>query len=98
MKIDPANLDWQETHELVVSAIVPRPIAFVSTVGEDNVFNVAPFSLYGGICPKPMLIGFSIGWTSEGKKKDTLVNIEYTRDFVVNGVDEELAKAMNKTS
>jgi len=43
MKIDPKDLEWREAHDLLTSVIVPRPIAFVSTIGHDSVFNVAPF-------------------------------------------------------
>ena len=98
MKIDVSNLVWKDSHELLVCAIQPRPIAWVSTVGKDGVFNVAAFSQYCGVCTKPLLLGFNTAWTRDGKKKDTLANVEYTRDFVVNGVNEELAEAMNKTS
>ena len=98
MKIDPVNLDWVEAHELAVGAIVPRPIAFVSTIGEDGVFNLAPFSFFNGIAMKPMLIGFNASYTREGEKKDTLVNIESSRDFVINIVTESLAEAMNQAS
>ena len=98
MNIDVAKLDWKGSHELLVCAIQPRPIALVSTIGQDGIFNVAPFSQYCGICTKPLLLGFNTAWTREGKKKDTLANIESTGDFVVNGVNEEMAEAMNKTS
>ncbi len=98
MKIDPANLDWREAHDLLAGAVVPRPIALVSTVGEDGVFNVAPFSFFAAICPKPMLVGFSPSWKRDGRKKDTLVNIEFSKDFVINVVTETLAEPMNQAS
>ena len=98
MKIDPANLDWKASHELLVGCIVPRPIAFVSTVGKDGVFNVAPFSFFTGLSMKPMILGFNAGRFREGQKKDTLVNIEFTKDFVVNIVPEALGDAQNQAS
>ena len=98
MKIDPADLDPKDAHELLVSSVLPRPIAFVSTIGEDGIFNVAPFGYFAAILAKPMLITVGIGWTRDGQKKDTLVNIEYSRDFVINVVTEDLAEAMNQTS
>ncbi len=98
MKIDPANLDKRELHELFMSAIVPRAIAFVSTVGEDGVFNLAPFSCFTSLCLKPALVGLQFGWKRGGEKKDTLKNIEFSKDFVLNVVDETMAQAMNQTS
>ncbi len=98
MKIDPKDLEWREAHDLLTSVIVPRPIAFVSTIGHDSVFNVAPFSLFTGICHTPMIVGFSIGKKRDGHKKDTLVNIEFSGDFVINTVSEALAGAMNQSS
>ena len=98
MKVDPVNLEWREAYELLTSAIVPRPIAFVSSIGEDGVFNVAPFSWFTGICVAPMLVGFSVGRQRGGQKKDTLANIEFSRDFVINVVTEPLAEAMNQAS
>jgi flavin reductase (DIM6/NTAB) family NADH-FMN oxidoreductase RutF len=98
VRIDPKNLDWREAHNLLTSVVVPRPIAFVSTIGKDNVFNVAPFSLFTGICHTPMVVGFSIGRKRDGEKKDTLVNIESSGDFVINIVTEDLAEAMNQAS
>ena len=98
MKIDPTNLDKRTLHELAASAIVPRPIAFVSTIGKDGVFNLAPFSFFTPLCLKPFILAFSIGWKRDGQKKDTLKNVEFSKDFVVNAVNESLAKAMNQTS
>jgi flavin reductase (DIM6/NTAB) family NADH-FMN oxidoreductase RutF len=96
MKIDLANLDYKDSHELLVGAIVPRPIVLVSTVGEDGVFNVAPFSFFTGLCVKPALIGFNIARRRGGQKKDTLRNIEFSKEFVVNVVTESMAKAINQ--
>ncbi len=98
MKIDVANLDQRDSHHLMVGAVVPRPIAWVSTVGEDGVFNLAPFSAYGVVSVKPVLVDFCVAATREGRKKDTLKNIESTKEFVINVVDETLAEAMNVTA
>jgi len=98
MKIDPANLDHRDTHHLMVGAVVPRPIAWVSTVGEDGALNLAPFSAYGIVSLKPALVGFCVVPTRDGKKKDTLRNIEFAKEFVINVVDETLAESMNVTS
>jgi len=98
MKIIPANLNRKNLHELVMGAIAPRPIALVSSVGEDKIFNLAPFSCFAPLCLKPPLIGLHIAWRKDGQKKDTLKNVEFSKDFVVNVVNESLAKAMNQTS
>ena len=98
MKITPSHLSKKNMHELFMSAILPRPIAFVSTIGEDGIFNLAPFSCFAPIGLKPALVCLQSGWKRDGNKKDTLRNIEYEKNFVVNGVDEALAEAMNQTS
>ena len=98
MKIDLANLDYKDAHGLLAGVIAPRPIAFVSTIGENGVFNLAPYSFFAPVCVKPALIGFDIGWKRGGQKKDTLKNIEFAKEFVICIVDETLAEPMNKTS
>jgi len=98
MKIIPANLSKRDSHELLMSAILPRPIAFVSTVGKDGIFNVAPFSCFTPVGMKPALVCLQIGSRRDGQKKDTLENIEFSKDFVVNVVDESFADAMNQAS
>jgi flavin reductase (DIM6/NTAB) family NADH-FMN oxidoreductase RutF len=91
-------LKRSEKYSLLTSCVVPRPIAFVSTVGESGVSNVAPFSFFTPVCYDPPILCVSIGWRAGGQKKDTLRNIEQSRQFVVNVVDEALAGAMNAAS
>jgi len=98
MIIDPAKLDWKGAHELLVSAVLPRPIAFVSTIGPDGVNNLAPYSFFIPMSIQPAVVGIGIGWKRDGTKKDTLANIEFSKDFVVNIVTDELAQAMNQSS
>ena len=98
MLVDPNTLNRRDMHEMLVAMIMPRPIAWVSTVDEKGVFNLAPFSMFTSVCLKPPIIGLCIGWTRGGRKKDTLKNIESSKDFVINIVDESLAQAMNQTS
>ena len=81
-----------------MSAILPRPIAFVSTIGEDGVLNLAPYSCFAPVGMKPALVCLQVSLKRDGKRKDTLNNIEFSRDFVVNVVDETYVEAMNRTS
>ena len=98
MKIDPISLKKGGAHELIMSAVVPRPIAWISSIGEDGIFNLAPYSAFSTLCLKPSIVSVQFGWKTNGHKKDTLINIEYTKDFVINIVQESLVDAMVKTS
>src|SRR5579864_2209935 len=80
----------------MVGVIVPRPIAFVSTISPDGIRNLAPFSFFTGISANPPVICFSpMIRGSDGSRKDTLRNIEAVKEFVVNVVSEEFAEQMN---
>ena len=98
MQLDPEKLDARERSSLMLSTILPRPIALVSTRGRDGSLNLAPFSFFTGICADPMAICFAPGNRRDGQKKHTLKNIEETNQFVINLVTEELAHKMNQTS
>ena len=98
MKIDPQHLSWYNSHELLTGLVTPRPIAFVSTTGKDSVYNISPYSYFTAICNTPMIVGFSQARKSNGQKKDTLQNIEYSKEFVINVVTEDLAEAMVQTA
>jgi len=98
LKIDPNDLALQDSAHLLGDIVVPRPIAWVSTVDENGVFNLAPFSCYGLVSSFPMVVGFSVGSYRDGQKKDTLRNVELTKCFVINVVTETLAATMNVTA
>ena len=98
MKIDPQDLSWYNSHELLTGLVTPRPIAFVSTIDKDGVYNIAPYSYFTAICNSPMVVGFSQGRKGKGQKKDTLLNIEFGKEFVISVVTEDLADAMVQTS
>ena len=95
MIVDPAVSSIHDIERLLVGVILPRPIAFVSTLSLDGVANLAPFSFFTAVCPKPPVICFcnSIR-TRDGQKKDTLRNVEATGEFVVNVVSEDFAQQM----
>jgi flavin reductase (DIM6/NTAB) family NADH-FMN oxidoreductase RutF len=96
MEVSPDTLEWRDAYKLLIGSILPRPIAFVTTIDEEGNANAAPFSFFTAICADPMLICFSpMRRGSDGAKKDTLVNIEKTRQFVINIVSERMAKQMN---
>ncbi len=99
MKLDPKGMDFRDLHHLLAGAVVPRPIALVSTIGENGVYNVAPLSSISIASVKPPLLSFSLSTRrrKDGEKKDTLRNIEFRKEFVVNvPVVESMAEAMNR--
>jgi len=97
MKIETVNLTREESHDLIGTAIAPLPIAFISTIGADGTYNAAPFSFVAPVCSKPPVICISFG-LRQGQKKDTLKNIEFSHDFVVNVVDDILISQAVKAS
>lgn len=74
----------RERYKLLISLIVPRPIALVSTLSAQGVGNLAPFSFFNGISSDPPCLMISVARKPDGTKKDTLLNIEETGEFVVN--------------
>lgn len=92
-EIDPARLEGRAPYFLITSLVVPRPIAWVSSVSADGVLNVAPHSYFNAISSNPWIVHF----TSTGEK-DTLRNVRATGEFVVNVVTRELVDEMNFTS
>jgi flavin reductase (DIM6/NTAB) family NADH-FMN oxidoreductase RutF len=97
MIFDPQAVTRGELYRFLISVVVPRPIAFVSTVNERGQFNVAPFSYFNAIASQPPLLGVSINLRS-GEPKDTLRNIRAIGDFVINVVNEDLAHRMVEAS
>ena len=100
MYIDLANTEhsFRAMHRLYLSFVQPRPIAFASTIDADGRANLAPFSFYNMMSANPPVVVFCPAINRQGKKKDTLVNIEATREFVIATVTETLAERMNVCS
>jgi len=98
MEINLKDLDPKQIYKLMISAIVPRPIAWVSTVSKDGILNAAPFSYYAGVSSSPPVVMISIGKKDTQEKKDTWKNIEETGEFVINLVTKDLVDKMNITS
>lgn len=87
-----------DPYDILASLVVPRPIAWVSTIGPEGTPNLAPFSFYNAVCDDPPLIMLSISKREDGRRKDTARNILYIGEFVVNLVSEELLKEVVITS
>lgn len=98
MLFDMSKLDAQNTYKLLIATVVPRPIAWVTTLDEDGTLNAAPFSFFNAMSGSPPVICFGIGGRKPGDAKDTGNNIRRTGEFVVNLVSDELAEAMNVTA
>ncbi|WP_223701858.1 flavin reductase family protein [Sutcliffiella deserti] len=99
MNVQPSSLEWKDAYKLLVGSILPRPIALVSSLNNEGIANIAPFSFFTAISADPMLVCFSpMRRGSDGSKKDTLLNIESTREFVINIVSEEIVDKMNITA
>ena len=96
MKIDPST--FEGFNRVLTGVIVPRPIAFVSTMSAGGLVNLAPYSFFNAVAYAPPTIIFSSSRRAGSKQKDTLANIEETGEFVVNIVVDDIAEAMNKTS
>jgi flavin reductase (DIM6/NTAB) family NADH-FMN oxidoreductase RutF len=93
---DPADYPSAEIYKLMIGAIVPRPIAFVSSMDAAGIGNLAPFSYFTACSSNPPVICFcTVVRTGPLPLKDTLRNIRDTGEFVVNIVSEEFAPQMN---
>jgi len=100
MNVRPDEVPHREFYRLLIGAVVPRPIAWVSTLS-DGRLNLAPFSFFNLVSAKPPLLGFAPSLRQvDGRPapKDTLHNIRETGEFVVNVVTFAVAEAMNLTS
>jgi flavin reductase (DIM6/NTAB) family NADH-FMN oxidoreductase RutF len=93
-----SELTPRERYKVLTSFILPRPIAWVTSVGPTGVVNAAPFSFFNAFCEDPPLCMFAANRKPNGQDKDTFLNIQRTGEFVVNLADEPLAQAMHESS
>lgn len=98
MEIDLTKLEPRHSHDLLTSSIIPRPIAWVSSINEDGQSNIAPFSFFTGVSWAPPIIAFSVVNRSDGTKKDTVINIQKVPEFVVNIVSVDQLSLMEATA
>lgn len=96
--LDPADLTPAERHKLTIGTIVPRPIAWTTSMSPDGRANLAPFSYFMGCHSYVPAIAVSIGSRADGTPKDTRANIAASGELVVNLVTEELVERMNVTA
>lgn len=97
LTIDPTDNTERENYKLLTGSIIPRPIAFVTSVSETGVINGAPFSYFNIVSSNPPMISLSIQRVGE-KQKDTARNLLHNKEFVVHIVDERNVKKINKTA
>lgn len=98
MQIDPTQLDLTQRYKLQIGAIVPRPIAWVSTRSDSGLTNLAPFSFFSGVSSAPYTLLFCPSNKPDGTEKDSLINASATGEFVVNTVTEKQALSMSATA
>ncbi|BDP43187.1 hypothetical protein DAETH_31560 [Deinococcus aetherius] len=98
LHFDFAALAPAEVYKLVTGVVVPRPIAWVSTLGKGGHVNLAPYSFFGLMGSDPAVVAFGPGDRADGTPKDTALNIGRGGEFTVNLVSFELAPLMNATA
>ena len=97
MQFNPNQIEQSAIYKLLTGAIIPRPIGWISSISENGVHNLAPFSYFNAVGDDPPHVMFSTV-RSNNANKDTLNNVLSTKQFVVNMVTEALAEQMNSTS
>ena len=97
MQFDPDDLEQSAVYKLLTGSVIPRPIGWISSISEDGINNLAPFSFFNAIGDDPPHVMFS---TTQGgnSNKDTLNNVLANKQFVVNMVTEDTVERMNLTS
>jgi flavin reductase (DIM6/NTAB) family NADH-FMN oxidoreductase RutF len=97
MQIDPQSLSPRERYRTLIACLIPRPIAWVSTLDRNQLANLAPFSFFGGVTAQPPTVMLSVG-RRRGEQKDTARNVLATREAVIHIPHRRLAEAMVATS
>jgi len=98
MVFDFAAISARDRYKLLVSTVIPRPIAWIVSQDASGQLNAAPFSFFNAFAGDPPVVGIGISSREPGRPKDTRRNIRETGQFVVNLVSEEMAEAMNITA
>jgi flavin reductase (DIM6/NTAB) family NADH-FMN oxidoreductase RutF len=97
ISIDPFTNTERENYKLMIGSIIPRPIAFVTTLSKEGVLNGAPFSYFNIVSSNPPMVSLAIQ-RSGGRQKDTARNIMDSKEFVIHIVDEQNVEKINETA
>ena len=97
-RFDLDGLTAKERYKLLIGSVVPRPIAWITTVNPEGRVNAAPFSFFNVLSSDPAIVGIGIEYHSDGSPKDTGRNIRDTGEFTVNIAGRENLEAMNVTA
>ena len=98
MEYDPAQDDHGLPFNPFKACVVPRPIGWISTTSADGIDNLAPYSQFQMVTYDPAIVMFSANLTPDGRRKDTVVNVEDTGEFVWNMATHDLREAVNLSS
>ncbi len=96
--IDPNKIATADMYQFMIGSVAPRPIAFVSTVDTEGVPNLAPYSFFNAFSADPPIVVFSASLRGNASKKDTLHNVEATRECVINMVSHDIVRQMTLTA
>src|SRR5689334_20172559 len=96
LSYDPAALSLHDRYKLLISLVIPRPIALVTTLGPTGIVNAAPFSFFNVFSEEPPLVVLGLQARANGSLKDTSAHIRDRGEFVINLVDEALGQQMNQ--
>jgi len=98
-EFDPKKLGIRDNYHLMISGIVPRPIAFVSSLSKNKEVNLAPYSFFNGFGANPPIVGFSPALSGRtGKPKDTLLNIQETKEFTISITNSDMVGQVSLSS
>lgn len=95
--LNPRTMSERENYLLLTGSVIPRPIAFVTSISQDGTLNGAPFSYFNIVSAEPPLISLSVQH-DQGKSKDTARNILEKKEFVIHIVDEANVEKINMTA
>jgi flavin reductase (DIM6/NTAB) family NADH-FMN oxidoreductase RutF len=98
VQIDVATTNVVDVYQALVGIVTPRPIAWVTTVDPAGRVNLAPFSFFNAFGANPPVVVFSPTLRRDGSKKDTLINLESTGEFVIHAAVDSLAAKLNLTA
>lgn len=98
MQIDPKQQSKKDNYKLLIGTVVPRPIAFVTSLTSGGVVNAAPYSFFNAVATDPLMVSISCARKANGEMKDTARNIMENKEFVVHVVDSTNVEMVNDTA